>query len=419
MRALRGWLVWWFVFAAYAGTRILAGILGGVVRRGAAARVNDRTLLVTGRFFSGNWSRSHLLPLANSTGLRRVVAVVDGPVAGLPEKVELRRSPRFLQIVLGRNLSRALTTFWLAMRLRPDAVMGYHLFPAGMAALIAARLCGARAIYQSTGGPTEIIGGGSSTENAILSRLNGPSPALERLAMALSRMFDAVIVRGRNAREYFEKLGAAGRTVIIPGSIDTGGLAAAQGERNIDFVFVGRLTEVKQPEQVVQIAAMLRATSPELRVVLAGDGPMRAELEAEVQRLALQDCVSFAGHVEDVAALLGRSRVFVLTSRSEGLSIAMAEAMAAGCVPVVADVGDLGELVENGVSGWRVPPGRIDEYADRIRSILADTVEWERLSQEARRRAVENNGVEAVAHRWDELFVQLDARLPRREPVPA
>lgn len=419
MRQLRGWLVWWFVLAAYAGTRILAGILGGLVRRNVAGRADRQTLLVTGRFFSGNWSRSHLLPLATASGLQRVVAVVDGPVSGLPEKIELRRSPRFLQAVAGRNLSRAITTFWLAMRMRPDAVMGYHLFPAGMAALVAARLCGARAIYQSTGGPTEIVGGGSGTENAILSRLNGPSPVLERLAMSLSRMFDAVVVRGRRARDYFDALGAAGRTVIIPGSIDTLSLAAAERPRDIDVVFVGRLTEVKQPGQVVQVAARLRSAVPGLRVVLAGDGPMRDALEAESRRLGVQESVTFAGHVEDVAALLGRARVFLLTSRSEGLSIAMAEAMAAGCVPVVADVGDLGELVENDVSGWRVTPGRIEEYGARIQAVLSDAALWRRLSTEAKCRSVENNGMEAVARQWDGLFAALNARAQGRVAVPA
>lgn len=412
-------MVWWFVLIAYAGTRCVADLLGAIVRRDAHPTHAPRTLLITGRFFSGNWSRSHLLPLAGCAGLQRVLAVVDGPVTGLPAKVELRRPATWLQGLLGRNLARAVTTLWLAMRLKPDLVMGYHLFPAGMTALLAARASGARAIYQSTGGPTEIVGGGHATENAVLSRLNGPSRTLERLALALCAAFDAIVVRGRLAQQYFADRGAGHGLAIIPGSIEAERLDAGSAARLIDVVFVGRLTEVKQPDQVIEIATALRRERPDVRVVLAGEGPMRETLAKLALQRGVAANVELPGHIERVEDLLMQSRVFVLTSRSEGLSIAMAEAMAAGCVPVVADVGDLAELVENGVTGWRVPPNDITGYADRVRRLLTDEPLWRQLSAEAQRRARDNNGLEAVSARWDALFERLSPRAPLREVLPA
>ncbi|MEE9168292.1 MAG: glycosyltransferase family 4 protein, partial [bacterium] len=94
------------------------------------------------------------------------------------------------------------------------------------------------------------------------------------------------------------------------------------------------------------------------------------------------------------------SRIFVLTSKSEGLSIAMAEAMAAGTVPVVADVGDLGDLVKNGVNGYLIEPNRIDEYAEKIVQLLQDPAMLEKHSIRAAEVAKKRCGVAVISRKW-------------------
>jgi len=118
----------------------------------------------------------------------------------------------------------------------------------------------------------------------------------------------------------------------------------------------------------------------------------------------LQDFTHFAGHVERVEGFLSRSRIFLLTSQSEGLSIALAEAMMAGAVPVVADVGDLSELVINGETGWLIEPGNFDEYSDKITALLGDDQLWNEMSKNARELAMQNNGLDSVVRRWQNLM---------------
>src|SRR6185369_4829766 len=115
-----------------------------------------------------------------------------------------------------------------------------------------------------------------------------------------------------------------------------------------------------QPDHLCEVIRRVALRRPSLRVVIAGRGPLLELLKRQVKKDQLESVVRFVGHVEKVERLLTRSRVFLLTSRSEGLSIALAEAMMAGAVPVVPDVGDLSELVIDGKTGWLVAPGDFD-----------------------------------------------------------
>jgi glycosyltransferase involved in cell wall biosynthesis len=119
-----------------------------------------------------------------------------------------------------------------------------------------------------------------------------------------------------------------------------------------------------------------------------------------VAERGLERTVEIAGQRADVEAYAARARVFLLTSRSEGLSIAMVEAMAAGAVPVVADVGDLGDLVEDGVTGYLLHP---DDHAGFVRTVarlLAEPERWEALARAARHAARERAGLEHVSGLW-------------------
>ncbi|MBA1331538.1 hypothetical protein QQ73_10445, partial [Candidatus Endoriftia persephone str. Guaymas] len=102
------------------------------------------------------------------------------------------------------------------------------------------------------------------------------------------------------------------------------------------------------------MVAKVAQNHPEMRVAMVGDGPDRAELEALADELGVRERIDFMGKRSDVPDLLAKARVFGLTSRWEGLSIAMIEAMMSGVVPVVGDVGDLADLADSENNGFVV-----------------------------------------------------------------
>ena len=401
IRQIIGWCICLATFAIYLITLMILSVgASRPLRRQRRRSPKGISLLITGRFDSLNWGQSHVLPLAHAKKVRQLIALVDGP---LPQhdKILSIIAPVWLRRILGRVPARSLWVQWIAWRQRPDAILGYHFFPAALSVLWAARLTGAKAFYSVTAGPVELVHGGVATESSYVPRTNRLPRLLSPLALRLCGFFDGIIVRGHQAQAYIEKRVPTASISIIPGSIKPSRFNHFSGQRDYDLVFVGRLVPVKQPEQLLRIIALLARRRVDLRALVIGDGPLKPALIQKAEALGLTKTVEFAGHIERVEEVLTRSRIFLLTSRSEGLSIAMAEAMAAGVVPVVANVGDLGELVQDGTTGYLITPNNFEAYANRIDELLNNQPLWKIISDNARLRATENNALSAVAGRWD------------------
>lgn len=359
-------------------------------------------ILLTGTFHSGSWIRSHLEPLTLSGGCRRVRVVTHFPVPPLDKVEAIVPGPR-LSRLFGEVPARLLTFFRVALRSRPHAVGGFHLLLNGLAASLVARACGARSIYFCVGGPAEVQGGGVLSENRLFGKLRAPDPRVESALLRAVSGFDLVVTMGTGAREFFRGNGVTGDIRVIPGGVDTARGDPADGGAPWDVVFVGRLVPVKRIDLLLRALSLVRKRIPGVRAVIVGDGPLRGELEAAAATLGLGDAVEFAGQRNDVPSILGRSKVFALTSATEGLSLALMEAMAAGLPAVVPDVGDLGDLVRDGENGFLVGDRTPESFAARIAAILEDPALRRRLS-EAARSAMERHGTPCAARQWDSVL---------------
>lgn len=119
---------------------------------------------------------------------------------------------------------------------------------------------------------------------------------------------------------------------------------------------VTRLHPQKGLEDLISAARLVTQRHPDVRFVVAGDGPDRLELLRQVHNARLDDSIVFVGHRADVANLLARADLFVLPSRFEGLPSAVIEAMAAGRAVVATSTAGVPELVVDGITGWLAPP---------------------------------------------------------------
>ncbi len=354
-------------------------------------------IMVTGTFHNPNWYLSHLTPLVRS-GLKEVILVLDEPQLPL-EGVTFVYWPRWASTLLSRPGARAIWVILAGIRYRPDLYMGYHLGPGSCTALMAGKLLGRPTCYQMTGGPVEIIGGGINAAEGIGASLRRPSRTIEGMALAVVKLFDLVVVRGSKAKAFLAQHGIARSVAVITGSVPSQ-RPASNGRRDIHLIFVGRLSPIKQVDRFVAIVGATKRMMPDVRAAIIGDGPLRMDLQAQASRLGLSENIEFLGQRKDVGSLLARAKVFVLTSKSEGLSIAMAEAMSAGAVPVVANIGELGDLVVEGVNGYLIEPDNTTEYASKAVSLLQDEALWTRCSRIAMQAARERCALEAVSAKW-------------------
>ncbi len=357
-------------------------------------------MFATGTFYNDNWFLSHARPLA-AAGLGEVVFVADEPLSvTMPNGVRFDCPPRWLRKCAGRAGSKALWMTWLGIRDGADVFMGYHIFPGAITALIASAIGGGRAVYQMTGGPIEMIGGGWQAENPVMAAIGKPSPWVERWMVQVVRRFDRVIVRGQRAAEYIRGLHGRGQVDVITGSVDIPDVVRDQQDRRCDMLFVGRLGAMKRPVLFVETVARVRDAFPDVRAMMIGGGAMASDVREAVERLELTANIDVIGQSDDVATAMHDSRLFLLTSSSEGLSISMLEAMATGCVVVVSDVGELSDVVRDGVTGHLVRGGQAGEFADCVTRLLGDGERCAALASAGREAAIAMASVEAVGVRW-------------------
>ena len=149
--------------------------------------------------------------------------------------------------------------------------------------------------------------------------------------------------------------------------------------------FAGRLVYEKGVQHLVHALPELRDRHPGLRLVVAGEGPYKPELQAEVSRLRLDRHVHFAGFVgNDLAATFAASDTVVVPSIYEPFGMVALEAAAAGAPLAVAATGGLAEIVEPGITGLTFPAKNPEALAEAVSTLLADNPTARRMAHQAR-----------------------------------
>jgi len=384
---------------AYSLAIVIAGLFRLVMPK---RKPSSGRILAIGTFHNPNWFTAHIPPLANS-GIKEIIVVGDGYMQQVPNVRMVIPNPIVAKI-LTRSVAKFIWGFACAIKYKPDLYMGYAIFPAATWALLLARMFGRPCCFQLTSGKLELEGGGNRAENRLLSSLKTPSPLVERLAFSLTRQFDLMIVRGSQADDYVRKLGYTGPIATITGSVRIPETVQDQTDRDIDMIYVARLTRRKRPDRYIEVVRRVAAENPGVRAVVVGDGPEFEPVQQQVAEAGLQDNVELLGLRHDVPDLVARSKLFVLTSRWEGLSIALLEAMSAGAVPVASNVGDLADVVRNGQTGYLFGEDDIDSFASTVIDLLSDDGTRSSLSGAARQAVIDKSGIDAVTGQWHEVL---------------
>ena len=178
------------------------------------------------------------------------------------------------------------------------------------------------------------------------------------------------------------------------------------------LVCVGRLCAAKGQFLLLQAAASLAASGVDFELMLAGDGPMRTELEEFIERRALGRCVQVTGWVSGatVRQLILDSRALVLPSFAEGLPVVIMEAMALHRPVLTTCIAGIPELVRAGKDGWLFPAGSVDELTRAMRECLAMTPgELDRMGAGAYDRVIARHDIDAQAGKLARLFHGVNA----------
>jgi glycosyltransferase involved in cell wall biosynthesis len=187
-------------------------------------------------------------------------------------------------------------------------------------------------------------------------------------------------------------------TPALPGRPKAG---TGQG---VTFITTGRLALVKNHSLLLRAFGLVVRSDPRARLVIVGDGPEREALAALTQGLELGSAVSFLGFRTDVRQQLAQADVFVLTSRYEGISIALLEAMQTGLPAVTTRVGGLPEMIVDGVTGLLVEPDDAEGIAAAMLRLAASPELRSQMGQRGRALQASQFSLRAMVERYLQIY---------------
>lgn len=371
---------------------------------------NNRRLAVFLPGLYGGGAERMMLNLADGFARRGalvdlVVGVVDGSLQDqIPETV------RYVPLHARRTLTVLPALVSYLRRENPVAMLS-ALNRANLTALWASRLARV-ALSRSSLPPTRMI----ISERNMLSSEAGHSGSLaDRLYPLLGRLFypwaDAIVAVSQNVADDLVKTAnlSPDQITTIYNPVVTAQLQKRAeeplshpwfGADNPPVVLgVGRLSEQKDFSTLIRAFARVQSNR-DARLLILGEGPQRAELEALVVELGLEQVVSMPGWVPNPVAYMREAALFVLCSRWEGLPGALIEALFAG-VPVVATdaPGGSREILQDGRFGSLIPPRDVNALAVAVQEKLSAP------RQPAPPESWQPYEREAILDRYTELFV--------------
>lgn len=309
------------------------------------------------------------------------------------ENLRARRS-RLLQ-VLPFLAAEAVAVRRAVRRFRPDVAHVHWIVPQGVVvSLVAPRL---PMVLTTLGGDLYALDAGP----------------LRRVKSWVVRRAAAVTVMNQEMAARVVELGAdPSRVQVLPMGVDTAAFGVPRepaGDAALRLLFVGRLVEKKG---LAVLLEALRGVDVPWRLTVVGDGPLRSTLEEAAAGLP----VEFVGQLgrTELARTYARHDVVVVPSvpaasgDKDGLPVALLEAMTSGCAIVASRLPGIDEVVQEGVSGRLVPPGRTDALAAAIVDLAGAPQEVARLGEGARRRALDY-GVDRRGAQYTDLLAAVAA----------
>jgi glycosyltransferase involved in cell wall biosynthesis len=174
--------------------------------------------------------------------------------------------------------------------------------------------------------------------------------------------------------------------------------------RDIFLLSVGRLTHQKAHSVLIQAMSTIIAQHPETILCIAGDGPLRQQLSDEIGASGLDDHVKLLGERDDIAQLMAAADIFILPSRSEGLPIAILEAMGAGRAVIATRTGGIDDVLEDGSNGLLVPADDPVELARAISRFIDDPAARSKMGEAARQSVIERHTLDRMCDQYLNLM---------------
>lgn len=194
------------------------------------------------------------------------------------------------------------------------------------------------------------------------------------------------IVLGAAEKKFLVENYPAGIINVMPNATELGEMPRRIDQKRVrTLLFIGRLDRAKGLEEMIEAAVTLKAQGFAFKFKCYGTGPDQEKF-IDGMRKAIGDDFYYGGVIspEQRREAYATSDIFILPSHFEGMPMALLEAMAAGCVPVVSNVGSMPDAVSDGRNGYLVEPRNITALVGKLKFLIAGETSWSTLREKAR-----------------------------------
>jgi len=303
----------------------------------------------------------------------------------------------------------SVLSFLIRNRLRFDGIFCFGLYLFTAPAVLFARLTGKRVFFRLCG----------ARETGDFYRLS--LLTCKQIILWFARKAHGAIALSTELEQELQDNDFPERKIFrLPNAVDTCTFNPARKKAGDPFTicYIGRLAKGKGLETLIRALAVVKKQTTAFNVLIVGEGTLRNQLEAQVEKLGLSEHVCFTGQVDNVQDYYHQSHLFVLPSSSEGMPHAMLEAMACGLAVVATPVGGIRDIMQlprdiliKESSGYRicssavlVQPGNETALAESIMLLFRDRELCSNLGKNARSSINSSYALEKVIADYARLF---------------
>ena len=359
--------------------------------------------------FSDSLLKAKLIPISRLEYVSDILLICDEKGPRIP-KVQYFIPPKWLYLFLfHKSFAKLFYFYYISKKYNPIFLMAYNIFPHGVNAWIVSKLLTKPVLQQFPGAYAELTVSKEISDNSLVKRYPFLAKTVEHLNRFIVKRSTFLMVPGINTFNFIiENLNIEKNKIyFIHDSIDIKLFEPRDKNKKYDIILAARLTGLKRIDIFLEVINLVKRNFPSLKVALLGEGEEMENLKLLSKKLELDNCIDFLGFQINPEKFYQQSKIFVLTSATEGISTASLEAMACGLPVVASNVGDMSEVVINDQTGYLINDyNDRNEFAEYIIKILSSKKLYNEMSANSYELIKEKYSFSNATKFWDSFLIK-------------
>lgn len=387
-----------------------------------------KTIIIAVGTLRYNMVKSKFQALAQFKDINCIINVRDNPKIcpnhKMPknlEKIRFSYPPFIIQRIFGRIIPKLILTMILVFKYQPWFLISCAIVPNGVICYIVSVLFDKVWIHDLMCGKNEILIGPNHT-NQKLKRIKNKraGKAVENILKYILRKADVVAVMGQNSKNFLirEVNIKKDDIFIISGSYDIRRFKIEENQKELyEIITVAYLRPEKRIDRFIKVIEILKKRYPKIKSAIVGEGREKRKLEKLTYNKGLRENIKFIGWTNSPEKYLKRAKIFLLTSDTEGLSIAAIEAMACGLPVVCTKVGNMKDIVIDEKTGFIVDSFSPVDLAKVVNNMIKNSAQTKVLGQNSYKLIKERYTIESEKKKWSKALAAIKKKFHEKQII--